>query len=407
MQSTGVADVLADRSVSAAGAWRPFRGPFARWPHLTDLAIALVSFALTLLLWGRESELNALSLDSFSDVGAFVCAFVGSLALLWRRSHAFQVHLVVLAVSLLVKFGTSAAGIVALPFSLYSLGRYEANSRNSMIGALVALIYIALDLGALSAPSIGATIAAAMVIGLWYVGRRLRFRGEYLRLLEERARHLERERNVESERAVAAERSRIAREMHDVVAHQVSLMTVQAGAARTVNESDPEAAATAMAAVENAGRRALSEMRHLLSVLRPLDAEDALGPQPGMADLPALVQRVGEVGPEVRLETGGRLSGLSARLELNAYRIVQEALTNVVKHADATVVEVSVIARGDSIALTISDNGIGGDGGSGGGHGIVGMRERVELLGGSFHAGPGAEGGFEVRAVLPREPRAA
>src|SRR6056297_1023722 len=402
-----MADLSADRADPAISAWRPLRGPFSRWPMLTDLMIALLAFVLTLLLWAHDSDFSVLAMDGFSEVAAFLCAFVGSLALLWRRTHAFQVHLVVLAVSILVNLGFPADGIVALPFSLYSLGRYAADDRESMLGVLAALIYIVVDLGVLNTPSIGATIAAAMVVGLWYVGRRLRFRGEYLRLLEERARYLERERNVESERAVAAERARIAREMHDVVAHQVSLMTVQAGAARTVNESDPEAAATAMAAVENAGRQALSEMRHLLSVLRPLDAEDALGPQPGMADLPALVQRVGDVGPEVRLETGGRLSGLSARLELNAYRIVQEALTNVVKHADATVVDVSVIARGDSIALTISDDGMGGDGGTGGGHGIVGMRERVELLGGTFHAGPGIEGGFEVRAVLPREPRAA
>lgn len=371
---------------------------------MTDLALALVSMLFTLLLWARDPRVDALSLDSFSDVGAFLCAFVGSLALLWRRSHAFQVHLVVLAVSILVKFGAAAAGIVALAVSLYSLGRYAADSRASVVGAAAALIFIVFDQDALSAPSFGATIAAGMTIGLWYVGRRLRFRGEYLRLLEERARHLERERNVESERAVAAERTRIAREMHDVVAHQVSLMTVQAGAARTVNESDPKAAAAAMAAIESAGRQALSEMRHLLSVLRPANSEEALGPQPSMADLPALVKRVSDVGPEVRLQIEGQLSDLPARLQLNAYRIVQEALTNIVKHAGATVVDVSVNALGNPVVLTITDDGGGGDTEHGGGHGIVGMQERVDLLGGSLRAGRRLEGGFEVRAVLPYRP---
>jgi len=373
---------------------------------LTDLMIALLAFVLTLLLWAHDSDFSVLSMDGFSEVAAFLCAFVGSLALLWRRTHAFQVHLIVLAVSILVNLGFPADGIVALPFSLYSLGRYAADDRESMLGVLAALIYIVVDLGVLNTPSIGATIAAAMVVGLWYVGRRLRFRGEYLRLLEERARYLERERNVESERAVAAERARIAREMHDVVAHQVSLMTVQAGAARTVSESEPKAAGVAMAAVENAGRQAMSEMRHLLSVLRPVDAEDALGPQPGLADLPALVQTVGDVGPVVRLETSGELRDLPPRVELNAYRIVQEALTNVIKHAGPGVqVDVSVDRRDESVVLTIEDDGEGGNTEQPGGHGIVGMRERVELLGGSFDAHSRPEGGFEVRAVLPIESR--
>lgn len=399
-------DVSEGRADPAISAWRPLRGPFSRWPHLTDLLIVLFAFLLTLLLWASESAFSISTMDDFTEIAAFFCAFVGSLALLWRRTHAFQVHLVVLTVSILINLGFPPDGIVALPFSLYSLGRYAADDRYSTLGVLAALIYIVIDLGVLNTPSIGATIAAAMVVGLWYVGRRLRFRGEYLRLLEERARHLERERNVESERAVAAERARIAREMHDVVAHQVSLMTVQAGAARTVSESDPKAAGVAMAAVESAGRQAMSEMRHLLSVLRPVDAEDALGPQPGLADLPALVQKVGAVGPVVRLQTGGELCDLPPLVELSAYRIVQEALTNVIKHAGPRVqVDVSVERRGESVALTIRDDGEGGNTEQAGGHGIVGMRERAELLGGWLDARRRPKGGFEVRAVLPIESR--
>ena len=303
---------------------------------------------------------------------------------------------------IIVYVGPTADGIVALPFSLYSLGRYEPNSRASLAGALVALLVLVIEMRLVTEPSAGDTIAAMMAFGIWYSGRRLRFRGEYLRLLEERALHLERERSAEAERAVAAERTRIAREMHDVVAHQVSLMTVQAGAARTVSKSNPEAAGDAMAAVESAGRHALKEMRHLLGVLRPADADGELGPQPGIGDLPALVSQVNDVGPEVRLETMGALAGLPARVQLNAYRIVQEALTNVIKHAGAHVhVDVSVDGRGDGVLIRITDDGTGGDTERSGGHGLVGMRERVELLGGTFSAGTRAEGGFEVRAELP------
>lgn len=386
---------------------RPSRGLLERWPKTTDLVIVLLSFLMTLALWTRRADDGSLPLESWFEVGAFLLAFVASFSLLWRRTHPLLVHAVVLGALIIVYVGPTADGIVALPFSLFSLGRYEANSRASLAGALAALLVLSIDLRLITEASAGDTIAAMMAFGIWYAGRRLRFRGEYLRLLEERALHLERERNAEAERAVAAERTRIAREMHDVVAHQVSLMTVQAGAARTVSKSDPEAAGDAMAAVESAGRHALKEMRHLLGVLRPADANGELNPQPGIGDLPALAAQVNDVGPEVRLETKGALSGLPARVELNAYRIVQEALTNVIKHAGAHVhVDVSVEGRGDGVAIRVTDDGAGGDTERSGGHGLVGMRERVDLLGGNFSAGARAEGGFEVRALLPTEPEA-
>lgn len=398
-----MSDDVQHRTVAGVDVWRPFRGPFERWPQLTDLLVALLAFVLTLLMWSKASDQPPWSMGSLTEVGAFLCAFVACFALLWRRSHPLQVHAVVLGASILVFIGPTPDGIVALSFSLYSLGRYEANGRASLAGALAALIFIIIDLEVFAGtPSAGQTIAAAMVMVLWYIGRRLRFRGEYLRLLEERALHLERERDADAERAVVAERTRIAREMHDVVAHQVSLMTVQAGAARTVVGTDPGAASDAIRAVEDAGRHALSEMRHLLDVLRPVAADDALGPQPGMADLPALVRKVSDVGPVVRLETRGELTGLPARLELNAYRIVQEALTNVIKHAGTGVnVDVAVDGLDDRVVISIADDGKGGEVGKARGHGIAGMRERVELLGGVFSAGAGTRGGFEIRAVLP------
>ena len=384
------------------GVWQPLRGPFERWPQLTDALIAVVALVLTLVMWSRQS--SPPTMDTFTDVGAYLVAFAASLALLWRRSHPWQVHAVVMAAALLTLFVPTADGLAAMAFSLYSLGRYEADSRTSLIAAGATLVFLVLDQRLLTAPSAGGVMATVMAIALWYIGRRLRFRGEYLRLLEERAAHLEREQSVESERAVAAERTRIAREMHDVVAHKLSLMTVQAGAARTIGTSDPEAARDAMAAVETAGRHAMSEMRDLLGVLRPADADEALGPQPGIDDLPALVREVSEVGPKVNLAMSGALSDLPSRLELNVYRIVQEALTNVIKHAgDGVRVDVSIDGRDDRIVVRVADDGVGSVPGQKAGHGIVGMRERVELLGGSFHAADGPDGGFEVRAVLPTD----
>lgn len=388
--------------------WRPLREPFERWPHFTDLLIALLSFLLNLLMWSQDGETDALAMASLADIGAYLCVFVGNFALLWRRSHSWQVHAVILSISTLLFLTAPPDGIVALAFSLYSLGRYEASRRASIAGVFAALAFVTLSIEAFDTPSAGRTIVVMLVAGLWYLGRRLRFRGEYLRLLEERAQYLERERTAESERAVAAERTRIAREMHDIVAHQVSLMTVQAGAARTIGQSDPEAAFDAMASVETAGRQALSEMRHLLEALRPASngngTEDTLQPQPIISDLPKLVAQVSEVGLTVQLQTRGNLSGLPARLELTTYRIVQEALTNIIKHVGPSAcVSITIEGHSKEIVITIKDNGKSSPAAYGSGHGIIGMSERVQLLGGSFKAGSVFDGGFEVCAVLPRK----
>ncbi|MCQ3830700.1 sensor histidine kinase [Microbulbifer elongatus] len=393
-------------------AWQPFRGPFERWPHLTDLLIATLAFLLTLLMWSRQDASDVLALQNLWDVAAFQCAFIGCFALLWRRTHPCQVHSVVLGASLVLEFGLPANGIVALAFSLYSLGRYEPNARNSLIAVAATLVYVVVDQGVLVQPTAGGTMAVVLAWALWHIGRRLRFRGEYLRLLEERARYLQRERSAESERAVAAERTRIAREMHDVVAHQVSLMTVQAGAARTICRNNPEAASEAMAEVEAAGRHALSEMRHLLGVLRPASNEAKLTPQPDLNDLPALIVKVRQVVASVDFEAHGEFANVPARATLAAYRIVQESLTNVIKHVGAEArVRVTVSVVSDHVAIHIQDDGRTTSERSPGeqqndeqrssGHGITGMRERAELLGGQLRAAAIDGGGFEVTARLP------
>ncbi|MEN1727380.1 MAG: sensor histidine kinase [Pseudomonadota bacterium] len=378
----------------------PSAGPFERWPILTDLLLGLLSLAGTLSIWSRADW----SLESLSGVTAYLLAFLAHFALLWRRNHPLAVHGLALAVFVVVEFFLSVEGLVALMVTLYSLGRYEADSRTSLLGALFAAFLIVIPLKPLSLPSTGALTSGVFVMVVWYLGRRLRFRGEYLRLLKERADQMARERDSEAERAVAAERTRIAREMHDVIAHQVSLMTVQAGAARTVMSRDPEAAGSAIGAVEQAGRQALAEMRHLLDVLRPVEKEQALGPQPGLADLGALIERVREAGPAVRLVLPDDASELSAGLQLACYRIVQEALTNVIKHAgDEVSVEVEVALNDNGLHIAVRDDGRGALSEHSGGHGLTGMRERAEMLGGSLIAGPAAEGGFKVMVQLPIE----
>jgi signal transduction histidine kinase len=231
-----------------------------------------------------------------------------------------------------------------------------------------------------------------------------------VRLRQQRAAQLGREQAAEAHRVVIEERARIARELHDVVAHRVSLMTVQAGAARAVAAEDPEGALRAMGAVEEAGRQALDELRHLLGVLRPETDPDGLGPQPGLADLPRLVEQTRAAGLDVSLAADGVAGGLPARVDLFAYRIVQEALTNVLKHAGPgarTEVRLGTDRRG--IVIEVLDDGRGatvlpgpGPEGTGArGHGVVGMRERARLLGGTLEAGPRPGGGFRVVAHPP------
>jgi signal transduction histidine kinase len=283
------------------------------------------------------------------------------------------------------------------------VGRYADNDRAGSIGLGGTFVLVVLSaLFHPNTPDRSATETAAEVaFGLfitflvWYIGRRIRIRGE-------RAAQLERERAAEARRAIAEERTRIARELHDVVAHRVSLMTVQAGAAKTVVADDPQGAAQAMEAVENAGRQALGELRHLLDVLRP-DAEmDGLRPQPGLADVPRLVDQFEEAGLDVSLTIEGQASNLPARVDLSAYRIVQEALTNVLKHAGSTArTEVRLSTDHRVLAIEVVDNGHGDTILPGSGQGIVGMRERAQLLGGSLDAGPRPGGGFQVVALLP------
>jgi signal transduction histidine kinase len=215
---------------------------------------------------------------------------------------------------------------------------------------------------------------------------------------DRRARVAERERDVAAREAVVEERARIARELHDVIAHNVSMVVVQAGAERRVQQD--EQAREVLATIETIGRGALTEMRRLVGMLRA-DGDDPLAPQPGLDDLATLVRQVRAAGLPVELRIDGERRPLPAGVELSAYRIVQEALTNALKYADGARASVSVRYGEESLELEIVDEGGGGATVSGGGHGLVGMRERVSLYGGRFDAGRRPEGGFAVRVALP------
>jgi signal transduction histidine kinase len=363
-----------------------------------------------------EGPNDDLVIRSVGDVpfAAFFVIVGASGALYWRRSQPLLVLGVTLIASalstgfvLLELVGAADLELVgfAMLIALYTVGRYATDDRWSQIGlggvfAVIALSLALEDGAAHPRPDAGVTVVEigfgfVVAFVVWYLGRRLRLRAE-------RASELEREQAAEARRAIAEERTRIARELHDVVAHRVSLMTVQAGAAKTVAADDLEGAVQAMEAVEEAGRQALSELRHLLDVLRPEAEVDGLVPQPGLADVPRLVAQFEEAGLNVSLTMHGARTDLPARVDLSAYRIVQEALTNVLKHAGPTTraeVRLSMDDRG--VAIEVLDDGHGDTMLPGSGQGIVGMHERSQLLGGSLEAGPRSSGGFQVVAHLP------
>jgi signal transduction histidine kinase len=394
---------------------RRFRGPFARWPRAADAVLATVIFLLTVFV--VEGPGDTLATRPIGDVPiAVLLVFaVASAALYWRR----RAPLVVLGVAVVAWAVTIGSGYADLGgvtiIALYSAGRYATDDRWGHVGVAAAMAVVSVDILTSPAPWGEAIFGGVVMFVAWYVGRRLRLRGE-------RAAQLLREQAAEARRIVTEERTRIARELHDVVAHRVSLMTVQAGAAKAVAAEDPEGALRAMGAVEEAGRQALDELRHLLGVLRPETDLDGLGPQPGLADLPRLVEQIRRAGLDVSVTMDGIRAPLPARVDLFAYRIVQEALTNVLKHAGPGAhAEVRLGTDRSGIVVEVLDDGKGSEPPSAAagpfrpaespvgdrqdrrsaGHGIVGMRERARLLGGTLDARPRPGGGFRVAAHLP------
>jgi signal transduction histidine kinase len=317
-----------------------------------------------------------------APAGVFAVAVVGSFVNGGAVSWTFSTFLAVLAASFL--FGM--------------LADQRQGLGGLAIAAGAAIIVVRQDPQADSTDFlfVGLVLAAA-----WLAGYALRHRLAQASEAEERATRLEREREVQAREAVAEERARIARELHDVVGHSVSVMTVQASAVRRLLRPEQEQEREALLVVEKTGREALAEMRKLVGVLRRPEEAPALAPQPSLEHLEKLVQQVREAGLPVELRVEGEAAKLAPGVDLTAYRVVQEGLTNALKHARAKQAEVIVRYRPDQVELVVTDDGDGGGDGEGGGHGLVGMRERVTVYGGALDAGPRPDGGYELRAQLP------
>ncbi|TML85490.1 MAG: sensor histidine kinase [Actinobacteria bacterium] len=286
------------------------------------------------------------------------------------------------------------ANAVAYFCALYALAVWTPPRRFALGAALI----VAVDLAASAGPkgNLHNALPFALVTPLVMLLVR-RVVGDR----ERRAQLAERERDLAAREAVVEERARIARELHDAIAHNVSMMVVQAGAERRVLEGERGPTRDVLETIERIGRGALTEMRRLVGMLRS-DAGDPLAPQPGLNDLPTLVTQVREAGLPVELHVDGEPRELPVGIELSAYRIVQEALTNARKHAGEAHASVRVHYGAESLELEIVDDGGGGAAPvSSGGHGLVGMRERVALYGGRLDAGRRPSGGFAVRVLLP------
>jgi signal transduction histidine kinase len=329
---------------------------------------------------------------------------ISAIALILRHRSPLLSLGVVLAAALAVGYGP----IITLPvmLALYTVAEYTPRPRLLFAAFLAAGVVISADLihGGQLGP--GQVISHVILVGLAVaVGLFIRARADYVNGLRDRATRLERERELLAEQAVAEERVRIARELHDVVAHNVSLMVVQSQAlAATGAQSEHRAA---LGSVADLGREALSEMHRMLGLLRVQDVDGSLPelePQPGVGDLQRLITRTREAGLDTRLDIQGEPHELPAGVELSAYRIVQEALTNVIRHADARRADVKLVYRDGAVEISVSDDGHGVPvtNGSDPGHGLVGMRERVALFGGRLNAGAGDGGrGYRVHATLP------
>jgi len=374
-------------------------------PFAADSLLALLLTGVSMVpLWlgTSQDEHRAPSLPAIALV------LLINLPLAWRRRHPLAVGTLVAAAA--IGYGIAPYPDLGVPVPLgalvafYTAMAYSPRRIATLIGAGACAVALGgMLLPVTDADPVDFAFVALLLGATWALGDSARTRRAYTAELEARAARLERERELEASRAAAEERARIARELHDMIAHHVSMMVVQAEAGPVVVEREPATAAQAFDSIGAIGRQALAEMRRLLGVLRSDDDRSgpSLGPQPGLDQLPALVEQAREAGLEARLEVQGEPRPLPPGMDLSAYRIVQEALTNAVRHAGPSTARV-LIRYGDAdLRLEVRDDGLGPRAGNGAGHGLIGMRERVNLFGGELDAGPRPDGGFAVAARLP------
>ncbi len=378
----------------------------ALYDLLPALAVAAVA-AVDVAQWtGSRQPTDAQRLSYL------VVSVLGLTGLLLRRRAPLAV-LVVLAVLFKAWGLVFFPGDVQIPFSPvliilvlgYNTGAHT-RGRRALVGAVVLAVFVASGIWVVvqGRQRLGDTqlpFGVVMTVA-WLIGKGMQRYRDLTASLRAQALQLEQERDERARLAVALERARIARELHDVIAHSVSVMVVQAAAERKVLGQDRRQTVEVLEMIERTGRQALVELRRMLGVLRKTEERLLLAPQPGLDDLDNLLEKVREAGLLVDFRVEGSRVRLSAGVELSAYRIVQEALTNTLKHAGRAHAEVTLRYLADSLELQVTnDGGAAVDTGSNGGHGLAGMRERVAMLGGSLHVGPQQRGGFCVSASLP------
>ena len=382
-------------------------------PLVVDSVIALGLAAIMLIeLWTLRDE--ASSSELWVTAG-FV--LVQTLPLALRRRYPFAVFLVIgmasIAYDVLDIQPDPDTDLFANLLSIYSVSAYASRPLAITAAGIVAAALVVLNVPPIADEEDFASLLTqfALIGGAWVVGKNTVYRRREAELLAERAERIERERRERDRIAALEERERLAREIHDVIAHSVSVIAVQAGAARAVAEQRPERAREALAQIEEVSRETMIELRRTIGALRAPADEADLAPPPSLDDLEDLAAKVREAGVDVEIVREGDLDEVPAAIDLSAFRVVQEALTNTVKHAGPTAARVLVRSNADAVEVRITDEGPrpgtrpdrgGGEGGPipSGGHGLVGMRERVAVLGGTFEARPDGNG-FSVRARFP------
>jgi signal transduction histidine kinase len=384
-----------------------------RWPMwATDTILALVLTALAVVSLASLGPEDQATYDRAVDAWAYVLVLAQTLPLALRRVYPVPVLLIVVAAFFIDRGLDYPATIasVGFAFAFHSLGSQLPPQRSLRIGLpIIGLLTLFTISGVFANESV--TWATVFVVALattapLMLGREVYEKRRYLSELEAKAESADRDREEAERRAVRRERARIARELHDVVAHEMTVMTVQAAAARRVLDRRPDEAAQALAAIEDAGHDALTEMRRLLGLLRTDRTDPEFTPQPGLGRLEGLVDQMRDAGLDVAVAIDGEPCQLPAGVDLNAYRIVQESLTNTLKHGGpSATARVHIRFSPDDVAIDVEDDGRGAADalakGDDTGHGILGMQERVAMLDGEFVAGPRAGGGYRVHVRLP------
>jgi len=384
------------------------RLPASAWAFDSALALVAAGVATALLL-------SVVSVPVGSGVPVGVVALGYALVLLHTLPLVTRRRFPGAVLALCVASGLAFAALFMPPFFLgpamlvavYSVAAYGRRwvSLAGLAVAELGLAAVQLTPGRLERSAF--LLFMGIIAVAWMLGHFVGDRQVYAAQLEERTAELEQAREELARRAVVEERLRLARELHDVVAHAMSVIAVQSGVGAHVADTQPEEAAKALAAIEATSRAALEELRRLLGVLRQEDEPQGdLAPVPGLADLEGLLAEVAKTGLAVKLQVHGTRPSLPAGVDLSAYRIVQEALTNVVKHAGPARAQVTVGYHDQNVTVEVTDDGRGAmtsasDGRVGSGHGLIGMRERVAAFGGNLEVGPGLDGGFRVAARLP------